>query len=104
MFKRVKVNDEKGCSRFNLFYAPLPIHDFLIVLSFNPISKGLVFMKVIGGSVRGLDGNVDWGTETTESPDGRGTSSNMTECDGDSVNRVPLMLLDLWMVINEILP
>jgi hypothetical protein len=23
MFERVKFNDEKGCSRFNLFYAPL---------------------------------------------------------------------------------
>jgi hypothetical protein len=23
MFERVKFNDEKGCSRFNLYYAPL---------------------------------------------------------------------------------
>ncbi len=61
-------------------------------------------MEVIGGGGRGLDGKVDWRTEMTESPDGRGTSSNMTECAGDGVDGAPPMFQDLWMVINEIPP
>jgi hypothetical protein len=99
----------------------------LTMIFFNPIPAGFSLMEVIGGGGQGLDGKVDWGAETTESLDGRGTGSNMTEyagdrvdgappmfldktgsnmteCAGSRVNRVPPMFLDSWMVINEILP
>jgi hypothetical protein len=74
------------------------------MISFNPISKGLSLMEVIGGSGWGLVGKVNWGTEMTESPDGRGTGSNTTECAGDGIDGAPPHALQLWRVINEIPP
>jgi hypothetical protein len=61
-------------------------------------------MEVIGGSGWGLDRKVDWGTETTGSPDGGGIGSNTTECAGDRGDGAPPMFLNSWMVINEIPP
>jgi hypothetical protein len=69
------------------------IHKSLSVISFNPISKGLSLMEVIGGGGRGINRKVDWGTEMTESPDGRGTGSNTTEeCAGDGIDSTPHVL------------
>jgi hypothetical protein len=80
------------------------IYKSLSMISFNPISKGLSLMEMIEGGGRGLDGKVDWGTEMTESPDGRGTSSNTTEYAGGGVDGAPPMFCNSCMVINEIPP
>jgi hypothetical protein len=90
--------------RWESITALASIHDSLSMISFNPISEGLSLMEVIGTLGWGLDGKVDWGTETTESLDGRGTGSNTTECVGDGDDGAPPMFLDSWMVIDEILP
>jgi hypothetical protein len=67
--------------RWELITALAFIHDSLFMIFFNPISKGLSLMEVIGGGGWGLDGKVDWGTEMMESPYGKGTGSNTTDCD-----------------------